>query len=482
MKDYYYILGIESDVSENEIKKAYRKLSIKFHPDKNSGDKFFENRFKEIQEAYETLSNKDKRILYDSKLKNRNSKDSENQKNRNVGEIIGFESSKTIVINNQEITLFWATKNMVEVKLSCFQTAIPHSGKKSLRIKAKENKIIPIKLSAIDINGIKSSRVIKLDFKLLNNKTQILDDGLKIRQSKSRLNYKPLIWILTSFLILTFIFVVIQNKSKDKIDTAVSQKDYENNFNLKQHKESANFLASKNSSYDDIDSSIDKIEKELYKFDDFIDKWKGNHLESVSHVYITKFPLKIGDRQSYVLLCSVLMDDDVPDYIDYSFHYRIIMVLNKSDDDKWEIVNKKLDPHIDLHWNDDFFNITDLDNDGVEELHYVEYTDDSSPNPGVKTLYIVEPNAYNLVEIFKIQGDLKFLPNSNSYLKYTAVYSSDDKEYGPRKYNVAKYEFNGKTFKVTGSSITSNKYAYWDIYSMWKEIYNDAYGMPNTYK
>ncbi|MBK8393016.1 MAG: DnaJ domain-containing protein [Saprospiraceae bacterium] len=69
MKDYYYILGIESDASEDEIKKAYRKLSVKFHPDKNEGDKFFENRFKEIQEAYETLSNKNQRILYDSALK-----------------------------------------------------------------------------------------------------------------------------------------------------------------------------------------------------------------------------------------------------------------------------------------------------------------------------------------------------------------------------------------------------------------------------
>lgn len=64
MKDYFYILGIEQNASIEQIKSAYRKLSIKFHPDKNSGDKFFEDRFKEILEAYETLGSDDKRRVY----------------------------------------------------------------------------------------------------------------------------------------------------------------------------------------------------------------------------------------------------------------------------------------------------------------------------------------------------------------------------------------------------------------------------------
>ena len=68
MKDFYYILGIETIATEQEIKTAYRKLSLKFHPDKNSCDNYFEERFKQIQEAYETLSNSNKRILYDSQL------------------------------------------------------------------------------------------------------------------------------------------------------------------------------------------------------------------------------------------------------------------------------------------------------------------------------------------------------------------------------------------------------------------------------
>src|SRR5690606_32626321 len=56
------------NAAPEEIKKAYRKLSLKFHPDKNDGDKFFEDRFKQINEAYETLSNPTKKGVYDKKL------------------------------------------------------------------------------------------------------------------------------------------------------------------------------------------------------------------------------------------------------------------------------------------------------------------------------------------------------------------------------------------------------------------------------
>ena len=52
---YYYILGLKKGATNDEIKKAYRKLSLKFHPDKNYEDKFFEERFKEINEAYNFL-------------------------------------------------------------------------------------------------------------------------------------------------------------------------------------------------------------------------------------------------------------------------------------------------------------------------------------------------------------------------------------------------------------------------------------------
>src|SRR5687768_1225620 len=64
-KDYYEILGVKKNASEDELKKAYRNLAKKYHPDKHKGDKDAENKFKEISEAYAVLSDKDKRAQYD---------------------------------------------------------------------------------------------------------------------------------------------------------------------------------------------------------------------------------------------------------------------------------------------------------------------------------------------------------------------------------------------------------------------------------
>lgn len=64
-KDYYDILGVDKKVSKDDLKKAYRKLARKYHPDLNPGDKTSENKFKELTEAYEVLSDEKKRAEYD---------------------------------------------------------------------------------------------------------------------------------------------------------------------------------------------------------------------------------------------------------------------------------------------------------------------------------------------------------------------------------------------------------------------------------
>src|SRR5256886_3687223 len=64
-KDYYAILGVKKNASEEEIRKAFRKLARKYHPDVNPGDKKAEERFKELSEANDVLSDPKKRKIYD---------------------------------------------------------------------------------------------------------------------------------------------------------------------------------------------------------------------------------------------------------------------------------------------------------------------------------------------------------------------------------------------------------------------------------
>ena len=64
-RDYYEVLGVSKTASDDELKKAFRKLAKQYHPDLHPGDKECEEKFKEVNEAYEVLSDKDKRARYD---------------------------------------------------------------------------------------------------------------------------------------------------------------------------------------------------------------------------------------------------------------------------------------------------------------------------------------------------------------------------------------------------------------------------------
>ena len=64
-RDYYEVLGVDRNASDAEIKRAYRKLAKKYHPDMNPGDKEAEAKFKEVTEAYEVLSDSEKKAQYD---------------------------------------------------------------------------------------------------------------------------------------------------------------------------------------------------------------------------------------------------------------------------------------------------------------------------------------------------------------------------------------------------------------------------------
>lgn len=130
MKDYYYFLGIPQNASAEDIKKAYRKLSLKYHPDKNENDDYFSDRFKEVREAYETLTDPERKRIYDQNL---------GSQQRNVKSILppkikNFSASKIRAQKDEEITIYWNTYDADLVKIVPFGLEKPN-GERTIRIK-----------------------------------------------------------------------------------------------------------------------------------------------------------------------------------------------------------------------------------------------------------------------------------------------------------------------------------------------------------
>jgi curved DNA-binding protein CbpA len=133
MKDYYYILGVPPNATEQQIRTAYKKLSILFHPDKNGGDKFFEDRFKEIQEAYQALAENQRRDDYNQQLNNFHQPDSQSHYNTAAPVIRTFDVSKKLVNEGELITITWSVQNADSLHISPIGL-LPVSGTKTIRL------------------------------------------------------------------------------------------------------------------------------------------------------------------------------------------------------------------------------------------------------------------------------------------------------------------------------------------------------------
>lgn len=116
MKNYYYFLSLPENASEEEIKKAYRKLSLKYHPDKNENDDFFAARFREAQEAYEILMDKEKRRIYDDNLGHQQRTNRSNL----PPSIKTFTANKIHAVKGEEIIITWQTNHADIVKILPF--------------------------------------------------------------------------------------------------------------------------------------------------------------------------------------------------------------------------------------------------------------------------------------------------------------------------------------------------------------------------
>lgn len=139
MKDYYYILGITPQASLEDVKKAYRKLSTKFHPDKNDGDEFFTERFKEIQEAYEVLSRNDLRTSYNTKYEQifrRSSapnSSSSSTYNNFFPVIESFTASPSKIYDGDEVEFSWNVFNADSIQIEKIGI-VAAKGKKRIKV------------------------------------------------------------------------------------------------------------------------------------------------------------------------------------------------------------------------------------------------------------------------------------------------------------------------------------------------------------
>jgi curved DNA-binding protein CbpA len=121
LKNYYQILGLSPDCNKDDIKKAYRIYATKFHPDKQNNDKFFEERFKEIKEAYDILIDDSKRAQFDSQYKTSNYSPSNFNQYRNksssvddlLSELERKDREKKQKERNKRKKAFYTSKDLV---------------------------------------------------------------------------------------------------------------------------------------------------------------------------------------------------------------------------------------------------------------------------------------------------------------------------------------------------------------------------------
>lgn len=147
--NYYQILGIEINATQAQIKKAYRKLSKKLHPDVNQGDVFFEKMFIQVQEAYEVLYNTEKRSVYDAQLLSKKEPIHKRATPQSATPTIHFfYSDAPYFANGQKITFFWSCTHVDRIVLKPFGELEHHSGQIAFQINNYNKRILVVELIA----------------------------------------------------------------------------------------------------------------------------------------------------------------------------------------------------------------------------------------------------------------------------------------------------------------------------------------------
>ena len=211
MKDYYYFLGVKNNASDDEIRKAYRKLSLKYHPDKNENDEFFLARFQEIQEAYDVLSDPEKRSHYDgSFIQNQRT----SFKTSLPPEIKTFTSTKVRAMKGDQVTIKWTTMNADVVKILPFGLETAY-GERTFKINEFKNGKFHLILHATNsqlnktvVRGITISETYEKD------REQFREDVEEFFKPKEKTTENPLgipsyIKVVTAIMLLIVAFFLL---------------------------------------------------------------------------------------------------------------------------------------------------------------------------------------------------------------------------------------------------------------------------------
>lgn len=210
-KDYYYFLGVNQNATEEEIKKAYRKLSLKYHPDKNDNDDFFEARFREVQEAYDILSDTEKRKYYDQSF----GFEHRNTRSNLPPYIKSFSTNKIRAQKGEVVTIYWQANNADVVKILPFGLEKAY-GERSFKITEFKNGKFDLLLHATNsllnktvVKSISITEVFENDFEKIKNDIEETFSSERVftkRPLGMPIFPKFIIGILVLILLLVFYF------------------------------------------------------------------------------------------------------------------------------------------------------------------------------------------------------------------------------------------------------------------------------------
>ncbi len=210
-KDYYKILGINYRADLQDIKKAYRLLALKYHPDKNVDGNYNDVYFKEIQEAYSVLSNKDKKNVYDEKLWLAGITKSENEELINAGWLLNIakELNNSLIRMDKHSINYTALKSYILLILTDTHIAILLTEKdntinaaiiKELIVAMKE-----LKKTNLDDIYEKLTLIANKEYSLLN----LIEKDKRERKRQYEIEkWQPIIVFIIAVLLCIFVFIL----------------------------------------------------------------------------------------------------------------------------------------------------------------------------------------------------------------------------------------------------------------------------------